>query len=166
VSALPPPEPTGPGEESVWDYPRPPRLERSPARVEVVLGGFVIATTTAAWRVLETSLPPSYYVPRDAFPPDAVLATAGTSYCEWKGRASYWTLRAGSRRAEAAAWSYEHPSRGFEEIAGHLAVYAGKVDECRVDGEVVAPQASEFYGGWITRSVKGPFKGDPGTLGW
>jgi uncharacterized protein (DUF427 family) len=166
VSAIPPPEPTGPGEESVWDYPRPPLLERSAALVEVVLGGFVVASTTATWRVLETSLPPSYYLPREAFLDDAVLPAPGSSYCEWKGRASYWSLRAGDRVAESAAWSYEYPTRGFEDIAGHLAVYASRVDECRVDGEVVTPQGGDFYGGWITKNVKGPFKGDPGTSGW
>lgn len=166
MSTLPPPEPTGPGEESVWDYPRPPLLERSPALIEVVLGGFVIASTTASWRVLETSLPPSYYLPRDAFLPTAVVPAPGATDCEWKGTATYWTLRGGGRVAEAAAWSYESPTAGYEPIAGHLAVYAGRVDECRVDGEVVVPQASDFYGGWITSAIKGPFKGAAGTLSW
>jgi uncharacterized protein (DUF427 family) len=166
VAAHPIPDPLGPGEESVWDYPRPPRLERVPVRIEIVLGGVLIASTSDAWRVLETSHPPNYYLPRDAFEPDSIVAAPGGSFCEWKGPATYWTLRGGGRVAEAAAWSYERPTSGFDAIAGHLAVYAGRVDECRVDGEVVSPQPGGFYGGWITRSIKGPFKGIPGSLGW
>ena len=162
----PSPDPAGPGEESVWEYPRPPRLERTHARIEVVLGGQVIASTADAWRVLETSHPPNYYLPREAFAAGSVLPAPGGSRCEWKGPATYWTLRGGDRVADSAAWSYEHPTPGFSPIAGHLAVYAGRVDACRVEGEVVVPQPGGFYGGWITESIKGPFKGASGTLGW
>jgi uncharacterized protein (DUF427 family) len=166
VAAHPIPDPIAPGEESVWAYPRPPRLERTPARIEIVLGGIVIASTADAWRVLETSHPPNYYLPRDAFLADSTLAAPGGSRCEWKGPATYWTLHGGDRVAESAGWSYERPTAAFAAITGHLAVYAGAMDACRVDGEVVTPQPGGFYGGWITASVKGPFKGTPGSLGW
>ena len=166
MTPRPSPLPTGPGQESVWDYPRPPRLERAPQRLEIVLGGELIATTIHAWRVLETSHPPNFYLPRDAFVAGSVFPAPGGSVCEWKGPATYWTLRGGDVEAERAAWSYEHPTADYAPIRGHLAVYAGRVDECRIDGEVVTPQPGGFYGGWITQSVVGPFKGDPGTMGW
>ncbi len=162
----PTPDPVGPGEESVWDYPRPPRLEPSTAWIEVILGGEVIASTHAAWRVLETSHPPVYYLPPSAFGPGTMAPAAGESWCEWKGIAKYWTLRGRGVEAITAAWSVEQPTRDFTAIRGYVAVYAGRVDECRVDGEVVIPQPGEFYGGWITAAIKGPFKGLPGTMGW
>jgi uncharacterized protein (DUF427 family) len=145
--------------ESVWDYPRPPRVEPSTGRVEVELGGRVVAATDRSWRVLETSHPPAYYLPRDAFA-DGVLRVVGrTTWCEWKGSASHFDLVSGTRVARRAAWTYERPSAGFEEIAGAIAVMPGLVDRCTVDGEAVAPQPGGFYGGWITRRVVGPFKG-------
>lgn len=162
----PSPHPIGPGQESVWGYPRPPRLEREARQIEIVLGGSVIARTAAAWRVLETSHPPNYYLPRDSFAPDSVVWAPGRSQCEWKGTATYWTLRGGDLEADTAAWSYEHPTPAYASIQGHLAVYAGRVDECRVGGEVVTAQPGGFYGGWITRSIVGPFKGEPDTMGW
>lgn len=162
----PTPDPVGPGDESVWDYPRPPRLEPSTARIEVILGGEVIAQTHAAWRVLETSHPPVYYLPPSAFVAGSMVPAEGESWCEWKGIAKYWTLRGGVAEALKAAWSVEQPTRDFSAIRGYVAVYAGRVDECRVDGEVVVPQPGEFYGGWITATIKGPFKGLPGTMGW
>ena len=162
----PKPEPAAPGEESVWDYPRPPRLEPTTVLIEVVLGGELIATTRAAWRVLETSHPPTYYLSPSAFVPGAMVAAEGDSWCEWKGGAKYRTLRGGGLEAVKAAWSIEHPTREFTPIRGYVAVYAGRVDECRVDGEIVSPQPGEFYGGWITAAVKGPFKGLPGSMGW
>ncbi len=152
--------------ESVWDYPRPPRLERVTQLLEVVLGGDVIASTRTGWRILETSHPPNYYLPRDAFVAGAVVPAPGGSVCEWKGRATYWTLRGGDREVPVGAWSYEDPTPAFVDLRGCLAVYAGRVDQCRVDGEVVTPQPGGFYGGWITRAVTGPFKGSPGTMGW
>jgi uncharacterized protein (DUF427 family) len=160
------PEPLGPGEESVWDYPRPPRLERVEARVTIDFGGRRIADTTRAWRYLETSHPPSYYLPLADLQTDVLEPAGSGSFCEWKGSARYWTVRVGDRVAERAAWSYPDPTSDFAAIRDHLAFYAGPMDRCTVDGETVAPQPGAFYGGWITRDVKGPFKGGPGTMGW
>ena len=156
----------GPGRESVWDYPRPPRVEESTERVEVELGGRVVAATDTSWRVLESSHPPTYYLPRPAFL-DGVLRDAdGASWCEWKGAASYYDLVGGDRVARRAAWTYLTPTPGFTAIRGAVAVMPGLVDRCTVDGETVRPQAGGFYGGWVTDRVEGPFKGEPGTLGW
>lgn len=166
MSPRPVPTPPRPGQESVWAYPRPPRLERTPRRLEIWLGGVRIADTTGAYRVLETSHPPTYYLPRAAFLPGVLQPAAGRSVCEWKGPATYWTLEAGGQRAEAAGWSYETPTPAFQAIAGFVAVYAGRMDACRVDGVPVTPQPGGFYGGWITPDVVGPFKGEPGSLGW
>jgi uncharacterized protein (DUF427 family) len=152
--------------ESVWDYPRPPRVEASDEHVEVELGGRVVAATDTSWRVLETSHPPTYYLPRSAFAEGVVRPTEGHTFCEWKGQASYFDLVVGDRVAERAAWTYLTPTPGFEAIAGAVAVMPGLVDRCTVDGEVVTPQAGGFYGGWITSRVTGPFKGEPGTRGW
>ena len=151
--------------ESVWDYPRPPRLERVGQRLRVVLGGITVADTTDGWRVLETSHPPTYYLPRDAFTCAADPAR-GASLCEWKGAARFWTLSAGGRVAEAVAWSYPNPTPAFAPIRDHLALYAGRVDACFVGDEQVTPQPGGFYGGWITANLTGPFKGAPGTMGW
>jgi uncharacterized protein (DUF427 family) len=163
--------------ESVWDYPRPPRVEPSAERVEVVLGGVVVAATERSWRVLETSHPPTNYLPREAFREGVLRPAAGRTWCEWKGSASYFDLvvptgrgpgpdRPAGRVAERAAWTYERPSAGFESVAGAVAVMPGLVDRCTVDGEAVTPQPGGFYGGWITSRVSGPFKGAPGTAGW
>jgi uncharacterized protein (DUF427 family) len=162
----PVPETPGPGQESVWDYPRPPRLEPTDETVEVVLGGVVIATSTRAHRVLETSHPPTYYLPAEDFAPGALRPAGGSSYCEWKGVASYLDLLGGDRVAARAAWTYPDPTPPFEPLRGHVALYPGLVDRCTVDGEVVLPQPGGFYGGWITSRVVGPFKGEPGTLHW
>ena len=159
-------EPAGPGQESVWDYPRPPRVESRSERVEVELGGRVVASTTTSWRVLETSHPPTYYLPREAFPPGVLREAAGHSWCEWKGTASYFDIVVGDAVASRAAWTYLSPSPGFAEIAGAVAVMPGLVDRCTVDGETVLPQPGSFYGGWVTSRVVGPFKGDVGTAGW
>ncbi|TFB51341.1 DUF427 domain-containing protein [Cryobacterium tagatosivorans] len=157
----------GPWQESVWDYPRPPRVEQVEARVVVRFGGQVIADTTDAVRVLETSHPPVYYLPRSAFAPGVLQPADGHTVCEYKGAASYLSvaLPAGER-AEAAAWFYPSPAPGYRELVDRVAVYPGRMDECTVDGERVRPQAGGFYGGWITSRVVGPFKGEPGTLGW
>lgn len=168
----PRPEPAGPGQESVWDYPRPPRLEPTSERVEVVLGGVVIADSRDCLRLLETSHPPTYYLPRAAFTDGALRPAPGSSVCEWKGRAAYLDVVGGPGPdgepvvAPAAAWYYPDPTPGYREIADHLALYPGRMDECRVDGEVVRPQPGEFYGGWITDRVVGPFKGGPGSRFW
>ena len=149
--------------ESVWDYPRPPRLERCAARIVIEHAGEIIVDTDTSWRVLETSHPPVYYVPRET---SALQAVAGQSFCEFKGLANYWDLVVGDIRVPQAAWSYETPNAGYEEMAGAVAFYPGKVDRCTVDGEVVRAQEGDFYGGWITDAIVGPFKGGPGTRGW
>lgn len=150
----------------MWDYPRPPRLERSTGVVEVVLGGLVLARTDAALRVLETSHPPTYYLPMSCFVAGALRPAAGGSFCEWKGQASYLDVVGGDSVAARAAWYYPTPTRTYAEIAEHVALYPGAMDRCTVDGEVVAPQPGGFYGGWVTSAVVGPFKGDPGTASW
>lgn len=160
------PLPSGPDQESVWDYPRPPAVEAIDVRVTVELGGAVLVDTSDVVRVLETSHPPVYYLPLTAFAADTVVQGRGSSFCEFKGAARYFDLVAGGRRAERAAWEYPSPSPGFEALVGRVAVYAGRVDRCTVDGETVVPQPGHFYGGWITQNVVGPFKGGPGSMGW
>jgi len=151
--------------ENVRDYPRPPRLEPVDLPLRIVLGGQTIALTTAGWRSLETTHPPTYYLPPDAFS-CAIEPAVGSSFCEWKGRASYWNLRQDSRIARRGAWSYADPVIEFLAIKDHLAVYADRVDACFVGDERVTPQPGGFYGGWITANLIGPFKGAPGTAGW
>lgn len=160
------PEIAGPGQESVWDYPRPPRLEPTDELVEVEFGNRVIARTTRALRVLETSHPPTYYLPVEDVEPGVLRPASGTSVCEWKGRAVYYDVVAGDHIAERAAWSYPDPTPAFEALREHVALYPGRMDRCLVDGEVVRPQPGRFYGGWITSRVVGPFKGEPGTMLW
>lgn len=156
----------GAGQESVWDYPRPPRLEPVEKRLQVLFNGLAIADTRRGWRVLETSHPPVYYLP----PADINMAllkdAGGGSWCEWKGQASYYDVVAGDKIARRAAWTYRQPSIGFGEIRDHLAFYAWAMEACLVDGEKVRPQPGQFYGGWITADIVGPFKGEPGTSGW
>lgn len=156
----------GPGQESAWDYPRPPALEPTVAHLVVVLGGETVADTRRGYRVLETSHPPNYYLPPDDIAPGVLVPAEGASFCEWKGRARYHTVRAGGREEVAAAWSYDAPSPRFAPIAGYVAFSPARMDACLVDGEVVVPQEGGFYGGWITSRVVGPFKGGPGTRGW
>ncbi|WP_377640264.1 DUF427 domain-containing protein [Oryzobacter terrae] len=162
----PTPDPPAPGQESVWDYPRPPRVEASDESVEVWVGGVRVASSTRTLRVLETSHPPTYYLPVDDVVPGALRPVDGATWCEFKGEAAYFDLVGGGTSAPRAAWSYPRPSRGFERLVGHVAVMPGAVDRCTVDGEVVVPQAGGFYGGWVTSRVVGPFKGEPGTWGW
>jgi uncharacterized protein (DUF427 family) len=152
--------------ESVWDYPRPPRVERAPRRVSVVHAGVVVVDSERCWRVLETSHPPVYYVPADDIARGALERGAGRSLCEFKGVATYWDLVAGGGRVRQVGWSYEDPAPGYAELAGAVAFYPSRVDECRVGGEVVRAQEGDFYGGWITADIAGPFKGGPGTMGW
>lgn len=161
----PTPTPTRPGQESVWGYPRPPALRRCTKRVQVVLGGLVVCDAAESWQVLETSHPPTYYLPRTGFADGALRPAAGGSYCEWKGLAGYLDV-VGGRVAPATAWHYPSPSPGFEVLVDHVALYAGRMDRCTVDGEIVVPQPGPFYGGWITSEVTGPFKGEPGTSHW
>lgn len=155
----------------MWDYPRPPRLEEIDATITVEFGGRTVASTRRAWRVLETSHPPTYYLPMDSFEPTALRRAAGRSWCEWKGQAAYFDIvvhddGAGDSVAPRAAWTYPQPTPGFEPLAGAVAVMAAQMDRCTVDGEVVTPQPGGFYGGWITSRVVGPFKGIPGSMGW
>jgi uncharacterized protein (DUF427 family) len=152
--------------ENVWDYPRPPALQPVAKPIRIVFAGRVIAATQAAFRVLETSHPPVYYLPSAAFIDGVLEPAPGRSLCEWKGEARYWTIRVGDRAAERAAWSYPDPTPAFAAIRDHLAVYAGAMDACFVDDEAVTPQPGGFYGGWITADLKGPFKGIPGSMGW
>ena len=152
--------------ERVADYPRPPRLEPVPQRIRIVLGGETIADTTAAYRVLETTHPPAYYLPPDAFAPGALVASPRTSFCEWKGRARYWSVRGGGRTAPDAGWSYPEPTGAFAALRDHVAVYAAPMDACWVDDERASPQPGGFYGGWVTSNLEGPFKGSPGTEFW
>ncbi len=156
----------GPGQESTWDYPRPPRVEPSTEEVRVTFGGEVVAHTRAALRVLETSHPPVYYLPREAFLADVLRATPGTSYCEFKGVAAYLDVQVGGRRAERAAWFYPRPTSPYALLREHVAVYPGLMDAVTVDGEPVRAQEGNYYGGWITSRVVGPFKGAPGTRTW
>ena len=159
-----PTEPAAP--ESVWDYPRPPRVEPAGEAVVVVLGGVEICRTTAALRVLETSHPPTYYLPRADFVHGALQPASGSSYCEFKGSAAYLDVVGGEVVAARAGWYYPEPSPGFEALRDHVALYAGRMDQVTVDGETVQPQPGGFYGGWITSRVVGPFKGGPGSRGW
>lgn len=157
----------GPGQESVWDYPRPPRVEATTDRVRVVHGGRTVVDTRAALRVLESSQPPAYYLPLSDIDASLLRPSATRTWCEWKGAAAYVDLVVpGVPEVRDAAWRYDDPAPGFEALRGHLAFYAQRVDECWVDDERVQANAGDFYGGWITSRIVGPFKGGPGTAGW
>jgi uncharacterized protein (DUF427 family) len=158
--------PPGPGQESVWDYPRPPRLEPSPRHIQVRFNGQLIADTRRALRVVETSHPPVYYVPPGDIKMEYLTPTNRTTYCEWKGRARYYTVTVGNRSALNAAWYYPGPSPGYTALKDYVAFYASRMEGCFVDGERVQAQDGDFYGGWITRNIVGPFKGGPSTVGW
>jgi uncharacterized protein (DUF427 family) len=155
----------GPGQESVWDYPRPPAIVTCDKRIEVRLGARVIASTRAAFRVLETAGAPTYYLPPDTVDFDALIAVDAQSFCEWKGTARYWDVTDGQRRVARAAWSYPDAGDRFAAIAGCIAFYCDRLD-CRVDGQRAFAQPGGFYGGWVTPDIVGPFKGEPGTQGW
>jgi uncharacterized protein (DUF427 family) len=154
------------GQESVWDYPRPPRVEPTSKRIRVIVAGVTLADTTRAYRVLETSHPPTYYIPPADIQMALLKPISRRTVCEFKGAASYWTFSHEGRVIEAIAWSYATPNRGYEAIANHLAFYPSKADACTVNGEQVQAQEGDFYGGWITSDIVGPFKGGPGTWGW
>lgn len=162
----PQPEKPGPGQESVWDYTRPPRLETTPARLTVICGGRKVAETTQGLRILETSHPPTYYIPLSDVATDYLYPSQGESWCEWKGRARYYDIRMNGETWLQACWYYPKPNNEYSALANHVCFYACRVDECRVDGEIVIPQPGEFYGGWITGNIVGPFKGIPGSQGW
>lgn len=154
------------GQESVWDYPRPPRLEKTDKHLKIVFGSEIIAETNRAYRVLETSHPPVYYFPPEDVRLEFFKKEINTTFCEWKGRASYYSIVVGDKEAYEAAWFYENPTREFAEIENYIAFYPSKMDSCYVDGELVQSQEGDFYGGWITSEIVGPFKGGAGTWGW
>ena len=154
------------GQESVWDYPRPPRLEDSSKQIQIVFNGTVIAETNRAKRVLETSHPPTYYIPPQDIKQEYLVPTAQSSFCEWKGGAKYYGVAVGDKQATNAAWFYPNPTPAFASMQDYVAFYAHLMDACYVDGERVQPQPGNFYGGWITSDIVGPFKGGAGTWGW
>ncbi len=152
--------------ESVWDYPRPPATAPCMRRVRIELGGVTVVDSTTALRVLETSHPPTIYVPPADITPGCIQPGAGSSFCEWKGIAAYLDVVAGERREARAAWTYRAPVREYAALRDHVAFYPSRMDACWLDDELVQCQAGDFYGGWITAELRGPFKGGPGTLGW
>ena len=152
--------------ESVWDYPRPPRVEPSSRLVQVVFNGRTVAETRESLRVLETSHPPTYYLPPESVRREYLSPTSRTSVCEFKGVATYYSVEVEGRVSRNAAWSYHSPTPAFEGLRDYVAFYPGRVDACYVDGERVHAQEGDFYGGWITSEIRGPFKGGPGTAGW
>lgn len=156
----------GPEQESVWDYPRPPALEDSDRHVQIELNGEMIVDSRRAKRVLETSHPPVFYVPPEDIRPGVLTRTSRHTFCEWKGQAHYYTVAVGDRVEPDAAWAYVEPEPAFAGIKGYVAFYPSRMDRCLLDGEDVQAQAGDFYGGWITNDIAGPFKGDAGTMGW
>lgn len=162
----PKPDPTGPGQESVWAYPRPAIAEASAARIVIEHAGTIVADTCASVRTLETSHPPSYYIPRAAIAPGVLRRATGSSLCEWKGAAVYWDVVIGEIVLPRVGWSYPNPTSKFVLLRDNVAFYPAPFDRCSVDGETVIAQAGGFYGGWITSKVAGPFKGVPGSRGW
>lgn len=157
-------QPPGPGQESVWDYPRPPLVQACDRLVIVEANGMSLAHSNRTLRVMETASPPGFYIPRDDVDSGKLVAAPGSSVCEWKGAAQYWAL-ASDPRKRPVGWSYPDPVSAFSMLQGYLSFYPGRVD-CYIDGETVRPQPGEFYGGWITDDVVGPFKGEPGTGHW
>lgn len=156
-----------PGQESVWDYPRPPRIERSPKKIEVVFNGVTIAESQNTYRILETSHPPVYYIPPKDIQTECLQpGTANRSFCEWKGFAHYYNVVVGDKQVINAAWYYAQPNPLYAEIKNYVAFYSSKMDACYVDSEKVMSQAGDFYGGWITSDIVGPFKGEAGSWGW
>jgi uncharacterized protein (DUF427 family) len=162
----PPRIPPQPGQESVWDYPRPPRLEPVAQKIQIIIHGQIIADTDRAYRVLETSHPPVYYLPPADIQMQYLHTTQQDSFCEWKGNALYYHMIVGDQVIKNAAWAYPTPTEDFQPIASYLAFYAQLMDACYLDNELVTPQPGKFYGGWITDKIVGPFKGSPGSWGW
>jgi len=156
----------GPGQESVWDYPRPPLVEPVQRNIRVEFGGVIIAGTERAYRVIETSSPPVYYIPQEDIHMEFLIPVQKTALCEWKGISQYWSVRAGRRHVNDAAWSYPDPWEGYALIQNHIAFNAGKMDACYVDDQRVLPQPGSYYGGWITPDIVGPFKGGSGSNLW
>ncbi|NQZ98577.1 MAG: DUF427 domain-containing protein [Myxococcales bacterium] len=166
-SARPPhAEAPGPGQESVWDYPRPPRVEPVSAQLVVEFAGATLADTRRALRVVETSSPPVYYLPPSDVALDRLETCDRHTFCEWKGVAEHLSVRVGDRQAVDAAWRYRDPDSSYASIRDYIAFYAGRVDDARIDGVPVTPQPGDFYGGWITADLVGPYKGEPGSENW
>jgi uncharacterized protein (DUF427 family) len=155
-----------PGQESVWDFPRPAIAERTDAHIVIEHHAIIVADSRACIRTCETSHPPSYYIPRSDIAPGVLQRTTGDSFCEWKGAAIYWDVIIGDLLLRRVGWSYPNPSRDFVQLRDHVAFYAGPFDRCSVNGETVVPQPGGFYGGWITSDLAGPFKGGPGSRLW
>lgn len=162
----PKPIPPQPGQESVWDYPRPPRLEDTSKHIQIIFNGVTIADTHRAKRVLETSHPPVYYIPLEDIKQECLVQSPRTTFCEWKGQGAYYHVVVGDRRLDDVAWYYPQPTPAFASIKDYVAFYAAPMDACYVDGEKAEPQPGNFYGGWVTSDVVGPFKGVPGSWGW
>ncbi|MGB3180908.1 MAG: DUF427 domain-containing protein [Cyclobacteriaceae bacterium] len=160
------PEPVKAGEESVWDYPRPPALVSDSRHVRVIINGKVVADSNKSYRVLETSHPPVFYIPASDVRTEWIKPSEQTSYCEFKGRASYAEFDDGAEQRKAVAWYYTEPTETFSAIKGYYAFYPSKADRCYVGEEEVEAQEGDFYGGWITGEIKGPFKGAADTWGW
>lgn len=164
---MPPrPDPVQPGQRSVWDFPRPAVAEPCDAHIRIQHRGMIIAETRNAICTYETSHPPSYYIPPQDVAPGLLRRASGSSFCEWKGAASYWDVVIGDEVLQRVGWSYASPTASFAILRNHIAFYAGPFDKCTVNGETVIPQPGAFYGGWITSGFAGPFKGGPGTMGW
>jgi uncharacterized protein (DUF427 family) len=162
----PRPDPVDPGQESVWNYPRPAVAEPSTRRVRIEHRGVLVADTTRAVRTIETSHPPTWYVHPADIAPGLLRRSPRHSFCEWKGVADYWHLAIGDELLSDIAWSYPDPTPAFTLLRDHIAFYAAPLDHCSIDGEQVRPQPGGFYGGWITNDLAGPFKGVPGSMGW
>jgi uncharacterized protein (DUF427 family) len=162
----PVPEVAAPGQESVWDYPRPPIAELSTRHIRIIHKGVVLVDSRNAWRTLETSHPPTYYIPQADIAMAHLEPNRGGSICEWKGEAQYWDVMIAGSRMVGAGWSYPSPSASFEGIRDHIAFYAAPFERVEIDGETVTPQPGGFYGGWITSREAGPFKGIPGSQFW
>ena len=162
----PKPDPVKPGQRSVWDFPRPAVAKPCDAHIRIEHRGFIVAETRNAICTFETSHPPSYYIPPADIAPGVLRRAVGSSFCEWKGAASYWDVVIGDHVLPRVGWSYPSPATSFVMLRDHVAFYAGPFDRCTVDGETVIPQPGAFYGGWITSGFAGPFKGGPGSMGW
>ena len=155
-----------PGQESVWDYPRPPKLEDTSKHICIIFNGQTIADTHRAKRILETSHPPNYYIPIADIKIEYLTPSSRTSFCEWKGQARYYHLQVGDRQVQNVAWDYPNISANYADLADHISFYPVPMDACYVNDEKVQPQAGNFYAGWITSDIVGPFKGEPGSWSW
>lgn len=167
MKPTPTPIPPQAGQESVWNYPRPPRLEATTKRIQVIFNDVVIADSQSAYRLLETSHPPTYYLPpQDVRTEHLFREESGCSLCEWKGASSYYSVQVQNKRAVRAAWCYHNPNKPYLAIKGYFAFYVRPMDSCLVDGEKAQPQPGPFYAGWVTHDIVGPFKGEPCSWWW